>query len=242
MAATSNLVPVDGATAQSLKMAEQTVRVGFIRKVYGILCAQLLLTMAIAFPISRLGPQFVATQRWLLYVSAVMTLMTICSMACCRSVTRKFPQNYMLLFVFTGFQGVMVGFITAMYTWQSVVVALGMTSVIFFGMTLYACTTKTDFTGLGPYLMGALIASLGVCFVLGLLTLAGFQLNAVLMLYDAGMALLFTMYIVYDTQLIIGGSHKVKFEVDDYVMGALQLYLDIINLFLHLLKIFGQRK
>jgi len=242
MAATSNLMPVDGEAARSLKMAEQTVRVGFIRKVYGILCVQLVLTMAIAFPIGRLGPQFVATHQWLLYVSAVMTLATICSMACCRGVTRKFPQNYMLLFVFTGCQGVMVGFVTAMYTWQSVLLALGMTSVIFFGMTLYACTTKTDFTGFGPYLMGALIASLGVCFVLGVLTWAGFQLNGVMMLYDAGMALLFTMYIVYDTQLIIGGSHKVQLEVDDYVMGALQLYLDIINIFLYLLEIFGQRK
>lgn len=45
-----------------------------------------------------------------------------------------------------------------------------------------------------------------------------------------------------DTQLIIGGKHaKFQFSVDDYVFAALNLYLDIINLFLFILQIINNR-
>ena len=48
---------------------------------------------------------------------------------------------------------------------------------------------------------------------------------------------LFSCYIVYDTQLIVGGKHKrFQFTVDDYVLAAMNLYLDILNLFLLILR------
>ena len=49
--------------------------------------------------------------------------------------------------------------------------------------------------------------------------------------------LIFSLYIVHDTQLMLGGSHKVSIGMDDYVFAALNLYLDIINLFLLLLDL-----
>lgn len=242
MASAYEQLPEDGAMNVGLKMAEQSVRNGFIRKVYGILTVQLLLTIAVAFPIVRAGTQFVATHQWLLLLSFAMTIGTICAMSCCRDMARKVPMNYILLFTFTAFEGVLVGCVAAMYTWQSVMVAVGMTAAIFFAMTLYACTTKTDFTGMGPYLVGALLASLCVCMVLSMLTACGFNLNWTIMLYDAGMALLFTMFLVYDTQMILGGNHQCAFDIDEYVFAALNIYLDIINLFLYLLQLFGDRK
>jgi FtsH-binding integral membrane protein len=54
--------------------------------------------------------------------------------------------------------------------------------------------------------------------------------------------LLFSIFIVYDTQLIVGGKHKKhQFGVDDYVFAALSLYMDIINLFLFILSASGGR-
>ena len=48
----------------------------------------------------------------------------------------------------------------------------------------------------------------------------------------------FSFYIVYDTQLIVGGEHrKIMFHTDDYVLAAVSLYLDVINLFLMLLDL-----
>jgi FtsH-binding integral membrane protein len=47
----------------------------------------------------------------------------------------------------------------------------------------------------------------------------------------------FSCYIVYDTQLIVGGFHKkYQFAIDDIVLATLSIYLDIINLFLYILE------
>ncbi len=55
-------------------------------------------------------------------------------------------------------------------------------------------------------------------------------------------ALLFSFFIVYDTQLIVGGQNrKYELAVDDYMAGAISLYLDIINMFIMFLSIFGDR-
>ena len=46
-------------------------------------------------------------------------------------------------------------------------------------------------------------------------------------------------YIVFDTQLMMGGQHKYSISPEEYIFAALNLYLDIINLFLYLLMIIG---
>ena len=62
------------------------------------------------------------------------------------------------------------------------------------------------------------------------------------LVYCVAGALLFSFYLIYDTQLIIGGNHKHHFSIDDYCMAAINLYIDIIQLFLWLLQIFGKRR
>ena len=63
------------------------------------------------------------------------------------------------------------------------------------------------------------------------------------MVYCAIGVLIFSMYVVYDTQLIVGGKHKkFQFSVDDYIFAALALYLDVINLFLYILALLGNNR
>ena len=50
------------------------------------------------------------------------------------------------------------------------------------------------------------------------------------------------VYIVYDTQIMMGGKHKYALDPEEYVFAALNLYLDIINLFMYLLTIIGVSK
>ena len=57
--------------------------------------------------------------------------------------------------------------------------------------------------------------------------------------YGSAGALVFSLYIVYDTQLMMGGKHKYSLSPEEYVFAALSLYLDIINLFLYILMIIG---
>ena len=54
---------------------------------------------------------------------------------------------------------------------------------------------------------------------------------------------LFSFFIIYDTQIIVGGKHR-QYELDDdrYILGSVLLYLDIINLFLEILRLLGGKE
>lgn len=232
------------ARGELVKHATLEIRMGFVRKVYGILSAQLLLTVAIGTAIYMAGEAWIVSNAWLLYASTAVLIGTMCAMCCCQRALREFPTNYIFLLLITSAMSVLVGFSSAMYTWQSVLLAAGITVGIFLSMTVYAWTTTTDFTGFGPYLFAAMMCLIGFGIVISILSMCGVAVEWAMMLYDIIGVLLFTFYIVYDTQLIMGalGGHKISFGIDDYAFAALNLYLDIINLFLHLLRLFGQRR
>ena len=52
---------------------------------------------------------------------------------------------------------------------------------------------------------------------------------------------IYSLYLIIDTQLIMG-NRKNSLTLDNYVLGAILLYIDIIQLFLNLLRIFGERR
>merc|ERR1719217_821104 len=109
---------------------------------------------------------WIAAHQWMMWVSMAVTLALMCGMTCCSEVGRKYPTNYIILFVFTAFEGVLVGFVSAMYTAASVAMCVGITAAIFLGLTVYAWTTDTDFTGMGAYLFGALMTLMMFSFVM----------------------------------------------------------------------------
>merc|ERR550517_1879311 len=51
--------------------------------------------------------------------------------------------------------------------------------------------------------------------------------------------LIFSVYLVYDTQMMIGGDHKYAISPEEYIFAALAIYLDIINIFMYLLRFVG---
>jgi len=136
-----------------------------------------------------------------------------------------------LSFVFLAYTGTVI--------FQAFATAAGMYAV----MSLWAVTTKRDLSGWGHYLfmglIGLIIAGLVGMFVGG----EGYQL-----LYSAIGVILFTALTAYDTQMIKRMSDGASREVgeDDFarlsILGALKLYLDFINMFLFLLRIFGRRR
>lgn len=218
------------------------IRAGFVRKVYSILCAQLLLTFCIALPFKLyLTPSWAVSHSFILTIAQCGTMaFMLCMVCCCRQQIRTFPMNYMFLGGITVGISVMVGFVTIMYKTDSVLLALAATTAVFGGLTAYAFFTKSDFTGIGPYLAAALMALIGFSFVMTLFSFF-FTIPPIMhILYALVGTVLFSLYIVYDTQLIIGGK-SVELGVDEYVFAALNLYLDIINLFLSILKLVGSR-
>jgi len=222
------------------------VRNAFIQKVYSILSVQLAVTVAIALYVHlALGKETVLQYRFIFMgMSLVGVALLIGVSCCCSQILRQFPLNFIFLAVFTVCQSAATSLFTMMYTTDSVLLALVVTAGIFFALTAYACVTKSDFTGMGVYLFGFLVALMIFGMVMWLWPLfTGSAAPAGMRLVYAGLGvLLFMFYIIYDTQLIVGGSHKKhQFSVDDYVFAALNLYLDIINLFTFLLQLLGSR-
>jgi FtsH-binding integral membrane protein len=222
-------------------LSDETVRQGFVRKVYGLLSVQLFVTALIAAPIvATADTKWLIENSWMPKTCMMISLIAILGVGCCcQSAARTYPTNYLFLGLVTVCEAVIVGFISAMYTLPSVLMAAGLTGGIFVGLTIFAFTTKQDFTGMGGYLYAAVMGLILTSFLC-----IFFPFSPMMQKIMAGAgAIIFSMYIVYDTQLIVGGKHKKhQFGPDDYVFAALNIYLDIINLFLYLLQLFGDRK
>lgn len=118
---------------------------------------------------------------------------------------------------------------------HAVLMAAAITAAITVGLTAYALQTKYDFTTAGGMLTGALVALLVVSF-------ARFFLPHIHLLelgIAGGGALLFAAFLVIDVQMLMDGK-RIQISPDDYVFASLQLYLDIINLFLYILRLIGE--
>lgn len=227
-------VPLDWLTPPDL-------RVGFIRKVYGILAMQLIATVLIAAPFafSDSVKMFAKTHPQLMFVAVAGQLGFCLAMTCGPTRWRhEFPINYALLTGFTLFEGLLVGFVCAQYTGMSVLIAIGATAALVTGLTVFALNTSHDFTGYGPYLFAGCWAML----IAGFLFMFIPYPNPLHKIYAGCVLILFAFYLVYDTQLVVGGDHRsYQLTVDDYVFGALIIYMDIIQIFLQLLELLGKR-
>jgi len=228
-----------------------SVRHGFVQKVYGILGVQLLVTTAIGGAVMKYADTMVRTNpslsMGLLVLSSVVTLAMMFVFICCPNTMRNSPTNYILLMLFTIAEAVLVGFISAQYTKESMLMVLAVTVLVVLGLSLFACQTKYDITSLWPYVFAASLVMCGFGLVLWIASLCGLAgspaFHGLRLVYAVCGAILSSFFIVFDTQMIVGGKHtKFSFSIDDYCMAAITLYLDIIQLFLYLLELFGDRR
>ena len=144
----------------------------------------------------------------------------------------RHPINMLLLGGFTMCMTYTVGVVCAAYYENHmgliVLQALVLTAAVFISLTTYVFVTKKDFSFLGAGLFAGLLCLL----VWGMLnSFFDFGLGGRMVFSLAG-ALIFVGYILYDTSMILH-----YFGPDDYIMAAITLYLDIVNLFLYLLEI-----
>lgn len=105
--------------------------------------------------------------------------------------------------------------------------------VLVVALTLYAIFTKKDFTTPSGILV-AFLASFSMFFMFFFIGWTPITHT----LYCSLGIFLFGIYLVIDTQLIVGGR-KMALSIDDYVIAALLLYIDIIQLFLYILSLLG---
>jgi FtsH-binding integral membrane protein len=146
---------------------------------------------------------------------------------------KSYPTNLLFLAGFTGLEAYSISVIVSFYQSRIVLQAVLLTAGIFVALTLFACQTKYDFTSWMPYLFGSLWALILVGFMA-----AFFPYNSTVELAYSGIAaLIFSGYILVDTQLIMRHYH-----VEEEIAAAISLYLDIINLFLAILRILNSQQ
>ncbi|XP_033207346.1 protein lifeguard 1 isoform X3 [Belonocnema kinseyi] len=213
-----------------------SIRRAFIRKVYSILMLQLLVSVAvIALFLFHEGTQkWVARNPAMVWVALGVTFVLLICMACCGSVRRKAPMNMIFLGIFTCAEAFLLGAISSRYKSEEVLFAVGLTAAVCFGLTIFAFQTKWDFTALNGILFVALILFM----LFGIIAMF-FPGKTMSLVYGSIGALLFSVYLVYDTQLMMGGKHKYSISPEEYIFAALNLYLDIVNIFLYILTIIG---
>ncbi|KAF7693945.1 protein lifeguard 4 [Silurus meridionalis] len=207
------------------------IRMDFLRKVYTILSIQIILTTALSALFMFCEPikNFVHSCPLLVLLSAVGSLFLIIALAIYR---HQHPVNLYLLLGFTVLEAVSVGTTVTFYEYSVVFQAFVLTSAVFVGLTAYTLQSKRDFSKLGA----GLFAGLWILIIASLMRI--FFYNDTLEMVCAGAgALLFCGFIIYDTHILMR-----KLSPEEHILASINLYLDIVNLFLHILRILDSMK
>jgi FtsH-binding integral membrane protein len=260
-------VEAQQAAQSAAAFAEIKVRTAFVRKVFLLVLLELAITIGIAcvfmfvnpvkeyvagstVPCSYAGasskPVYVRNDgtcyqigdgRWVFYTSWALTLVTLIALMCSTTLRRRTPWNYLAMFWFTIVMSVQVGCIVAYWDLSVVLIAFAVTGAAVVGVTLGALFVPFDLTSKGHILgMAALVVFMTalVTFLVGFFYVSKWWYLTLSVI----IALLFAAFLLYDIQMVVGKG-KYKLSPDEYVFAAVQIYLDIVIMFLNILNIVG---
>ncbi|XP_068714363.1 protein lifeguard 4-like [Montipora foliosa] len=207
------------------------IRLGFLRKVYGILTAQLSLTVIVAaiFMYTEGIKNVVQSRPEFLMVAFVLSIGLMIGLMFKR---KEHPTNMYLLLAFTLSEAYTIGTLVTFYDQVLVLEAFFLTAATTVALTVYTLQSKKDYSSWGA----------GLFSLLWILILAGFlqfffHSETFELVYAIAGALLFSAFIVFDTHMLM---HKLSPE--EYILASINLYLDIINLFIEILRILDAMK
>jgi len=239
--------PIVGS--DDIRDATLAARKVFVRKVANLVVGQLVVLFVISANIYALtsDSDWLRSHEWMLWISVLVVVTTLFTMICFQQVCRISPVNYILLFVFTTFEGVMVGFVSAMFSWTTLLLVVGIAALAWAGFSIaqsYDLSINNDPLSWKPF---ALIAACVLCafgLLLVVLQILGSSPESIIWGFDFGIVMLFSLYAIFDLQLMMGGwgGHLVSFLRDDYCFAALSIYMDTVNIFVHMLSLAGDRK
>ena len=218
--------PVQGSAARAK---------AFLNKVYMWLAVSMLITAGVAaYSAQDMDSLIWVTDHRLLLCLSTLGLVVIMSFAANKLSAGAITA---LLLVFAALQGLLFGPILISYGLDSVGKAFGCTAAMFGAMSIYGTVTKRNLSTLGRTLFMLLIGLI-VAMIINI-----FWGNGVFdtIICCAGV-LIFAVFTAYDTQnlLKIGLSNDTELQKKAAVLGALELYLDFINLFIYLLRLLGR--
>ncbi|CAH0722937.1 unnamed protein product, partial [Brenthis ino] len=219
----------DFAYRNNVMNADKEIRLGFIRKVYGLLTVQLLATVAIASVFMLVKPVqgFIHQNDWMVFIAFIFSMITLFALIIKR---RDYPANLYLLAAFTVVQAFTIGVVVSYCDKFVVLQALALTFTVVFSLTLYTLNTKRDFSFIGY----GLVAGLSVLIIGGLIQIF-LQSSAFEVALSFTGAIFFSFFLIFDTQQMM-----TVLSPEEYILATINLYMDILNLFLYILRILNE--
>lgn len=216
----------------------------YMSKTFGWMFAGLLVTFATGIVTVVSGLIVPLVTSGLIYATLIGELVLVFVLS--GRITKIQPSTATgLFFLYAVLNGMNLSTIFLVYSLGSLVLAFLVGAVYFGVMAVYGATTHKDLTGWGPKLLGGLIAML-VCSLVGsIFSLFGMSFGVLDLVLCAVGLLIFMGLTAYDTQMLkhhyayFGGDAAMLHKAS--IIGALNLYLDFINIFLYILRMVGRR-
>jgi FtsH-binding integral membrane protein len=214
-----------------------------MNKVYGLMSVAMVITGAVAWAIgtndSLVSAIFATPLKWVVMFAPLVMVMVFSAMIHKMSVAAA----QLFFYSYAAAVGLSLSFIFAVYSGVSITQTFLVTSIAFAGLSLYGYTTKKSLSAMGSFLMmgliGLVVASIVNIFLAS--SALSFAISAIGVLIFAGLT-------AWDTQKIKNTYLEAAHARDDdflgkaAIMGALELYLDFINMFMFLLRFLGSSR
>ena len=215
------------------------IRNQFIRKVYGILLTQFLLTFSLILICQiNIIKKFLFSHRYLylslMSLSLFIFIISFIIFMCKPSLMKKVPYNYIFLFLFTISETICLIYISILYSFHYVLGAIVFVIGISVSIFTISCFSKKTLKFL--FLFFIVCCVLGILYGLLAIIFKNYYLEFLFCLIGA---IIFTIFLIYDTEKITQVDEN-YLTIDDYIYAAIILYTDIIRLFIYLLRILGR--
>jgi modulator of FtsH protease len=216
--------------APAVQVRSGTERATLVRRTYGLVFLSVITTI--------LGSAFAFTQPAVMDASAqhpfIMMIALFAPLIMAQRAAREFPKNIILTFLFTFIEGIFIApfLLLAERNAPGVVSQAAILTFAAFGvLSLYAVVSRRDFSAWGSFLM------VGLFVLFAAIILNAFVGSAAGGLWIAAVGvMIFSGLLVFDTwRLLRSGAYG----QDDYVLAAVAIYLDLLNMFIFILSLLG---
>ena len=218
-------------------LENKETRQKFIRRVFSLVTFQLgvnLFCICMSMQFEEIS-NFLKSEGGIaiLYILEIMVLFLVCCSLCIPTLLKSYPINILFYSFLTLSFSYILSVVCVLTDPTTVFQAMCGTFIITGALTLFAMQTKYDFTPLSGILFTCLI----IIIFASVLNFY-FGINFVNIIIIVCSLILFMLYLIIDIQMIVGGDHTwYKFTEEDYILAAMCLYLDIINIFIRLLQL-----
>ncbi|MCY1127312.1 Bax inhibitor-1/YccA family protein [Frigidibacter sp. RF13] len=231
-----------GRSATSAAAIDEGLK-AHMNKVYGLMSVAMVLTGLVAWAVGTneqlLMAIFGSPLKWVVMFAPLAVVFAFGA-----TLHRMSSATAQLVFYgFAALMGLSISYIFAVYTGVSIAQTFLVTAIAFAGLSLYGYTTKRDLSGFGTFLMMGLIGLI-VASLVNLFLASGalaFAISVVGVLIFAGLTA-FDTQAIKNTYIAHAQSGDQEWLAKSAIMGALNLYLDFLNMFMFLLQFLGNRE